>query len=103
MSAEWIGVAPLLDACLVSATLGVRKPDPRIFELAAEQCDQTARGAWMIGDSEADIVGAARAGARSAWLTRGRTWTRHDLTPDVSAPTLTDALHAVSGTGCDQS
>ncbi len=91
-----LGLAPFLDACCISGALGVRKPDPRIFEIAAAQCGATLVGAWMIGDSEDDIVGARRAGASSIWLHRGRTWPRHDLRPDRTAANLTEALSMVA-------
>lgn len=95
-TAERIGLGPLLDACVVSATVGIRKPDPRIFELAAQLCDEPARGAWMIGDSDADIVGATRANMHSVWLARDREWARRDVFPDVVAANLPDGIRAVA-------
>jgi putative hydrolase of the HAD superfamily len=69
------GLDDYVDACCVSEVEGVRKPDPRIFEAAAERCGTTVAGAWMIGDSpEADIAGAHAIGARSIWIARGRAW-----------------------------
>jgi HAD superfamily hydrolase (TIGR01509 family) len=91
-TAERIGLAPLLDACVVSGAVGVRKPDPRIFALAAEACGEPLDGAWMIGDGEADILGAARAGIRSVWLARGRAWHRADVRPDQVADGIEAAL-----------
>ncbi|MFI6811893.1 HAD family hydrolase [Nonomuraea sp. NPDC050328] len=47
---------------------GVRKPDPRLFELAAQRCG----GGWMVGDDlTADIQGAAAAGLRTIWVDHG--------------------------------
>ncbi len=89
---ERLELSSLLDACCISGALGIRKPDPRIFQIAAEQCGDALTGAWMIGDSQADIVGAHNAGIRSIWLHRGRTWPRQDLHPDHAAGKLVDAL-----------
>ncbi|MCA1681233.1 MAG: HAD family hydrolase, partial [Actinobacteria bacterium] len=89
-------LSPLLDACCISGALGVRKPDPRIFEIAAAQCDETLAGAWMVGDSEADIVGAHRAGVPNIWLHRGRTWPRSDLRPHRTAADIAEALSILS-------
>jgi len=89
---DHLGVLPLLDACCISGELSIRKPDPRIFELAATRCGASLTDAWMVGDGEADIVGAHLAGTRSIWLHRGRTWTRSDLRPDHIASSLVDAL-----------
>ena len=100
-TAERVGLTPLLDGCVVSETVGIRKPDPRIFELAAQRCGEPAIGAWMIGDAEADIIGAAQAGMHSAWLAREREWARDDVLPDVVAAGLTEALHVVANSITD--
>ena len=89
---DQLGLVPLLDTCCISGALGVRKPDPRIFQIAAEQCGETLAGAWMVGDSEVDIVGAHRAGIASIWLHRGRTWPRDELRPDHTVGDLAEAL-----------
>jgi putative hydrolase of the HAD superfamily len=84
--AEWV----------ISEEAGVRKPDARIFELAADRARMGLRGAWMIGDSpEADIAGAAGMGLPSVWLHRGRRWTETRFAPTVSAGTPIAALAAV--------
>jgi len=84
--AEWV----------ISEEAGVRKPDARIFELAADRARMNLRGAWMIGDSpDADIAGAASLGLPSVWLHRGRRWTEQRFTPTVSADTPIAALAAV--------
>jgi putative hydrolase of the HAD superfamily len=84
--AEWV----------ISEEAGVRKPDGRIFELAADRARMRLRGAWMIGDSpDADIAGAAGMGLPSVWLHRGRRWTEQRFTPTASAPNLVAAVAAV--------
>ena len=89
---DQLELLPLLDACCISGALGIRKPDPRIFQIAAERCGETLDGAWMVGDSEVDVVGAHRAGIGSIWLHRGRQWTREDVSPDRVADDLAGAL-----------
>jgi putative hydrolase of the HAD superfamily len=93
---ERIGLAALIDACVVSGAVGVGKPDPRIFELASERCGVSLDGAWMVGDAEVDVLGADRVGVRSVWLTRGRRWTRTDVTPTLIADTLDGALARIT-------
>ncbi|MFJ9118861.1 HAD family hydrolase [Streptomyces sp. NPDC102394] len=64
------GLGERVDACCVSGEVGVRKPDVRIFQLAAERCG-TALGAggWMVGDDpEHDIAGGRAAGLRTVWI-----------------------------------
>jgi putative hydrolase of the HAD superfamily len=68
------GLDRLVAGWVISEGAGVRKPDRRIFELAAELVRQPLAG-WMIGDHvEYDIGGGAAAGLETVWLPRGQTW-----------------------------
>lgn len=52
-----------------SGVLGIEKPDPRIFQFAAERLNVATSDIVHIGDSwEADIVGALAANARAIWF-----------------------------------
>lgn len=54
---------------LSSADAGVRKPDPRLFQLALDRLEVTPRSAWFVGDSlDKDVRGATAAGMASLWL-----------------------------------
>ena len=58
-----------LDHVLVSEDVGIRKPDPRIFERALELTGAQPSEAVMIGDSlQADIAGAASIGIGTIWI-----------------------------------
>ena len=58
-------------AVIVSAELGIGKPDRRIFEAALRAIGAAAGDAVMVGDSiERDIVGARGAGLRTIWIDR---------------------------------
>ncbi|WP_327372300.1 HAD family hydrolase [Streptomyces sp. NBC_01217] len=69
------GLAALVDGVAVSGDLEIRKPDLRLFELAASRCGvNLADGGWMVGDNPAgDIGGGHQAGLRTIWL-HGRPW-----------------------------
>ncbi|WP_331762256.1 HAD family hydrolase (plasmid) [Streptomyces sp. NBC_01520] len=69
------GLADLADGIAVSGDLEIRKPDLRLFQLAASRCGvNLADGGWMVGDNPAgDIGGGHQAGLRTIWL-RGRPW-----------------------------
>ncbi|MGI5359958.1 HAD family hydrolase [Streptomyces sp. CA-252508] len=69
------GLVDLVDGVAVSGDLEIRKPDLRLFELAATRCGVSlADGGWMVGDNPiGDIGGGQRAGLRTIWL-RGRRW-----------------------------
>ena len=69
------GLDALVDGWAVSEEVGARKPDRRVFEVAAARCGSVLDGGWMVGDSApADMTGARNAGLTSVWLHRGRTW-----------------------------
>lgn len=65
------GLRPYLDFVLSSAACGIRKPNPRIFEIALERWGLSLDDVVMVGDTlGADILGARNAGLSSVWLTR---------------------------------
>ncbi len=71
--ANALGLAPYLDALVISEAVGVNKPDPRIFRYALDQLGVAASDTVMVGDSWAtDIVGARHAGLRAVWFNRHR-------------------------------
>ncbi|WP_409183269.1 HAD family hydrolase [Amycolatopsis sp. VS8301801F10] len=70
------GLAKAVDGYCVSAAVGLRKPDPRIFRLAAQNCGTTLTpGDWVIGDSpDLDIAGGHNVGLRTLWISHHRAW-----------------------------
>ncbi len=69
-----LGLTPLVDFVLVSASAGVAKPDPAFYRAALERAGVDAAAAVMIGDSyRADVVGARAAGLDAVLLDRGGT------------------------------
>ncbi len=75
-----------------SAQVGIRKPDPRLFQLGVEALGLKATEAVVIGDSYAkDIVPAHELGCQTIWL-RGKGWEEEKV--DESLPTA--ILHHVN-------
>ena len=53
------GLSSYFDKIITSEDVGVKKPNPRIFQFALEQANAKSRGSIMIGDNwEADVMGA---------------------------------------------
>ena len=68
---EDAGMRHLLDAVVVSAAVGIRKPRGEIFQAVLEALGVGPEQALHVGDSlRADVAGAASAGIRTVWLTR---------------------------------
>jgi putative hydrolase of the HAD superfamily len=62
---------PLVDAVVISAELGVAKPDPAIFRAALDRLGATADGALHVGDSLVhDVAGARAAGLDAVLVSR---------------------------------
>lgn len=67
------GVADLFDDVVVSADVGLAKPDPAIFRLAAERLGVVPEACLMIDDQEQHVEGARAAGLRAQIWTCGPT------------------------------
>jgi putative hydrolase of the HAD superfamily len=66
---ETLRLKDFFDPILVSEHVGVKKPDPRIFEIALEQLQLEASDVWMVGDHPVnDVLGARDAGLTGVWL-----------------------------------
>lgn len=61
-----------------SAVVGIRKPDPRIFQLGVDALGLPADEVLVVGDSyKKDIVPAESIGCHVAWL-KGKGWTAEE-------------------------
>lgn len=68
-----IGVHRHFLGAVFAREVGCGKPDPRIFAHACERLGLAAEQILHVGDDpELDVLGAHRAGLRSAWLNRDR-------------------------------
>jgi putative hydrolase of the HAD superfamily len=68
---ERTGLRPLVDAVVISAELGVAKPDPAIFRAALDRLGAGPDGALHVGDSlEDDVAGARAAGLEAVLVAR---------------------------------
>lgn len=83
---------PYFDVILTSAALGIRKPNPRIFQTALEHWGITPSQAAMVGDSlGADILGAHNAGLYAIWITRWADTAANRAHEDTICPDATIA------------
>jgi putative hydrolase of the HAD superfamily len=64
-----LGLRGYFDAIIISEEAGVKKPDPAIFEMAAEALNVTPSDCLYVGDHyENDVAAACKAGMNAAWL-----------------------------------
>ncbi|MEU8651615.1 HAD family hydrolase [Streptomyces sp. NPDC048737] len=90
------GLADLVDGIGAWGDIAVRKPDPRLFELAAARCGtRIGAGDRMTGDApENDVRGGHRAGLRTIRVT-GRPWPE-----GLTAPTTAPSTYPGPSTTC---
>jgi len=70
---ERTGILARFEVVVITGALGVHKPDPRVFEVAATRAGRPASGCVYVGDKlETDARGARAAGMRGVWLDRAR-------------------------------
>lgn len=63
------GIMPFFDTITHADTVGVKKPNPRIFEAALSCAQAQAHQSVMVGDSfEADIQGAVKVGYQAIFF-----------------------------------
>ncbi|MBB6545877.1 HAD family hydrolase [Nonomuraea rubra] len=93
------GLADVVDGYAVSGVEGIRKPDARLFQIAAQRCGASlTEGGWMVGDNlVADIAGAQAAGLRGIWVDHG-TWSGHEHRADHVVADVTEAIAFMSDT-----
>lgn len=71
-----------------SAVVGVRKPDPAIYQLGVDAIGMPAEDVLVVGDSYGkDIVPAKKVGCKAVWL-KGEGWTKDE----ESDSSLADAV-----------
>ena len=67
-----MGIGRLFDARVFSDEVGVRKPEPRIFDVALTAMGLRAEEAVHVGDDVvADVAGSKRIGMRAVWFNNG--------------------------------
>ena len=91
-----LGARAYFEVIISSAALGIRKPDPKIFEDALKRMNLSPEKVAMVGDTlRADILGAYNAGIFSIWITRranssGNRAYAETIFPDAQIETLSD-------------
>ncbi len=65
------GVADLFEAVIISAEVGLRKPNPRIYERMLEMLALEPGEVLFVGDTpREDVLGPKRAAMRVAWINK---------------------------------
>jgi HAD superfamily hydrolase (TIGR01509 family) len=96
-----VGLRAHVDVVVDSEAAGHRKPDRRIFEIAAGRLgvELGPRG-WMVGDRlDKDIAGGAAAGLRTIWISQGAPLPAGFAAPTHIVATIMEAFAIVRASG----
>lgn len=87
-------IEKLFKVILLSEELGMRKPDKRIFKLAAERLRIKVECCLFVGDSlDTDILGAKSSGMKACWFNRNGTQNNNtEIKPDFEIHSLLELL-----------
>ena len=92
-----VGLAPFFVASIAALKVGVSKPDPRIFQAAAEAVGVQPHEVLHVGDDVLlDVLGARDAGMQAAWVNREQAAWPHAERPHLELADLS-ALVEVLG------
>ncbi|MFA5845242.1 MAG: HAD-IA family hydrolase [Coriobacteriia bacterium] len=96
---DGLGLSALIDVVVSSASVGLHKPDPRIFELACERMGVSPSRAVHVGDHVySDIVGATAVGMNAVLIDRHGT---SEVYAGISVSSLDDLDAALAAGGLD--
>lgn len=91
-----VGLAPYVDAVVISEAERVKKPDLKIFQIAAQRLNVELTGGWVVGDHPtADIAGGQAAGLETGWVSRGMEWPEEVRSPTLMAATAAEVIDNV--------
>ncbi|PNS09127.1 HAD family hydrolase [Solilutibacter silvestris] len=87
---ERIGIAHLFKGMVTARDFGAGKPDPAIYHHACDLLGAAPANVLHVGDDiELDVIGAQRAGLKTAWINRiDARWPDDARAPDFTFTTL---------------
>lgn len=86
---EEMGLGSYFQTVVESAAEGIRKPDPRLFEIALDRLGLQPQETMVVGDSlKNDILPAHSLGCASAWL-QGEGWNNDQHEPPAETHVIT--------------
>lgn len=89
------GFTPYFKAVIESARVGIRKPDPRIYELGVEALGLAPEDVVVVGDSfPKDIVPAKTLGCKAYWF-KGEGWKDENYDESIPDRVITDIREVI--------
>ena len=84
------GLLSYFSSIVESAVVGVRKPDPAIYQLGVDAMGYAAEEVVVVGDSfSKDVIPAKKVGCQAVWL-KGLGWTQEENDESIPDVVITD-------------
>ncbi len=85
------GLGKYFNEIVIAGDVGIRKPEPDIFNIVLSRIGTKPDKAIMVGnDIESDIEGAQKIGIKSVWLNRNKEENHSNIKPDYETVSLTE-------------
>ena len=90
------GLLPYFSSIVESAVVGIRKPDPAIYQLGVDRMGFPAEDVVVVGDSfSKDVIPAKKVGCQTVWL-KGLGWTKEENDESIPDLVITDLAQLMS-------
>ncbi|MCL2771920.1 MAG: HAD family hydrolase [Oscillospiraceae bacterium] len=94
---EYTNLDKLFEVIIVSDEVGIKKPDPKIFELALSKIDVLPENALFVGDDlKNDIYGCQNAGMLGIWYNPYNFKNDTDIKPFAEIHSFTELLSYIN-------
>ena len=85
------GLGKYFDEIVIAGDIGIRKPEPQIFNIVLSRIGVKNDEAIMVGNSlDSDIIGAQEAGIQTVWLNRDKEKNQSDIKPDYEISSFSE-------------
>jgi len=85
------GLGKYFDEIVIAGDIGIRKPEPQIFNVVLSKIGIQHDEAIMVGNAlDSDIIGAQKAGIKTIWLNRDNEENQSDIKPDCEISSLSE-------------
>lgn len=93
LTTDTLHLRPYMDCVIVSETVGIKKPDPKIYEIALAEIKRSPHNVWFVGDNPAtDLLGAHRMKMTTVWVRGHHQWTNGAFQPNHIVDNISEML-----------
>lgn len=89
-----LGIRKYMKTIIISEEVNIRKPDPKIFQLALAKIQSNPDTTLFVGDNPiVDIKGANDSGLISVWVSNHQTWNMNQYRPKLTINQIYDLIN----------